>query len=334
VTLNNGTVNILNGGGLQGTVNLANTTVGNVAPVNSITTGTLNMATTGTNNPNGNSTVLTLGSGSNNIFATTINLGTGRGSAIVQFPAGAPSTASVNIADQTGTGAAAITLCNANTNGTQGGSGSFLNLAGFNANVMASSLAIAANAGNLAGGAIAGVTFDTGTFTVNNTVVIAADTSGSSTTGPTGILTIGGALPNNTASGIFSASGITLGNFTNANQFAVGSAVATATFTVNGGTANINGSISNRSTQGSTVSTANLSGGTLNMNGNQIGSSNGVNSGDGPITVNFPASGQSATLANLGGGGINGAGLNMNGGGTLILAGSNGYSGATTVSLG
>src|SRR5262249_41580791 len=109
---------------------------------------------------------------------------------------------------------------------------------------------------------------------------------------------------------------------------------ATATFTVNGGTANINGSISNRSTQGTTISTVNLSGGTLNMNSNQIGSGNGVNSGDGPITVNLPASGQAATLANLGGGGINGAGLNMNGGGTLILAGSNGYSGATTVSLG
>ena len=71
-----GTVNILNGAGLQGTVNLANTKVGNVAPVNSISTSALNMATTGTNNPNGNSTVLNLGSGVNNIFASTMNLGT------------------------------------------------------------------------------------------------------------------------------------------------------------------------------------------------------------------------------------------------------------------
>ncbi|HEY2760801.1 MAG TPA: autotransporter-associated beta strand repeat-containing protein, partial [Pirellulales bacterium] len=330
----NGTVNILNGAGAQATVNLANTTVGNVAPVNSITTSTLNMATTGTNNPNGNSTVLNLGSGANNIFASTINLGTGRGNAVIQFPVGTPSTASVTIADQSGTGAAAITLSNANTNGTQGGPGSFLNLAGFNANVMASSLAIAANAGNLAGGAIAGVTFDTGAFTVNNTVVIAADTSGSSTIGPTGNLTIGGAVPNKTATGVFSANGITLGQFTNANQFSVASAVATATFTVNGGTANINGNITNNSTQGTTNSTLNLMGGTLNMNGNRIGNNNSVNSGDGPITVNLPSSGQTATLANLGSGGINGAGVTMNGGGTLILGGSNSYSGNTTSSSG
>ena len=335
VSINNGTsVNIVNGGGLQGTLALANTTVGNVAPTNSIVTPALNIATTGTNTPNGDTSVLTLGSGSNNIFASTINLGTGRGSAVIQFPVGAPSTASVTMADQSGTGAAAITLCNANTNGTQVGTGSFLNLAGFNANVQASSLAIAANAGNLAGGAIAGVTFDTGTFTVNNTVVIAADTSGSSTTGPTGNLTIGGAVPNNTATGVFSANGINLGQFTNTNQFSVASAVATATFTVNGGTANISGSISNRSTQGTTVATVNLAGGTLNMNNNQIGNANGVNSGDGPITVNLPTSGHSATLANLGGSGINGNGLNMNGGGTLILSGSNSYSGLTSVSLG
>ena len=335
VSINNGTtVNILNGGGLQGTLALANTTVAGAAPTNSIITPALNIATTGTNNPNGNSSVLILGSGSNNIFASTISLGSGRGNGVIQFPVGAPSTASVTIADQSGTGAAAITLGNANTNGTQGGTGSFLNLAGYNANVQASSLAIAANAGNLAGGAIAGVTFDTGTFTVNNTVVIAADTSGSSTTGPTGNLTIGGAVPNNTATGVFSASGITLGQFTNANQFSVASAVATATFTLNGGTANINGSISNRSTQGTTVATVNLSGGTLNMNGNAIGNSNGVNSGDGPINVNLPSSGRTATLANLGGGGINGNGLNMNGGGTLILSGSNSYSGPTSVSLG
>src|SRR5262249_14855270 len=80
-TYNGGSFNIVNGAGLQGTVNLANTTVGATAPTNSITATTLNMATTGTNNPNGNQTVLNLGSGTNNLFANTINMGTGRGSA-------------------------------------------------------------------------------------------------------------------------------------------------------------------------------------------------------------------------------------------------------------
>ena len=335
VTVNTtGTFNILGGAGPQGTVNLANTTVGPNAPANSITAVTLNIATTGTNNPNGNASVLNLGSGTNNLFATTMNLGSGRGAAVVQFAAGAPASASVNIADNSGTGSAAIVLSNASTNGTQTAAMSALNLAGFNANVSASSLIIAENTGNLDGGAKAGVTFDKGFFTVNGAVTIAADTGGSSTTGPTGTLTIGGVSPNSTATGVFSAGGITLGNFTNGNAFASGSAIATATFTLNGGTANLAGSINNSSTRGTTVSTVNLEGGTLNMNGNSIGGNGGINSGAGPITVNLPAGGQTATLTNLGSGGINGGGLDMNGGGTLILAGSNGYNGTTTASLG
>jgi fibronectin-binding autotransporter adhesin len=336
VSYNNtgGTFNILNGGGLQGTVTLANTTVSSVAPANSIIATTINMATTGTNNPNGNSTVLNLGSGTNNLFANTINLGTGRGSATVQFAAGAPSTASVNIADSSGTGAAAIVMCNASTNGAQSANGSFLNLAGFHANVNASSLIIAENTGNLSGGATAGVTFDTGTFTVSGQVTIAADTGGSSITGPTGSLTIGGASPNGTATGIFSAGNIVLGNFTNANAFAAASAVATATFTVNGGTANINGNIVNSSNHGTTVSTLNLLGGTLDMNQNSIGGNGGINSGNGPITINLPGNAQSATLAHLGGQGINGAGLTMDGAGTLTVAGQGTYSGGTNVNSG
>ena len=57
------------------------------------------------------------------------------------------------------------------------------------------------------------------------------------------------------------------------------------------------------------TTTINLNGGTLNMSGFAIGTA-AV-----PITnVNFVTSGtQSATLSNLGGTGINGAGLTMNG---------------------
>ena len=65
------------------------------------------------------------------------------------------------------------------------------------------------------------------------------------------------------------------------------------------------------------------------MNGNQIGH---VSANNKTIaTINLPAGGSSAILSNLGGTGINDAGLTMNGGGTLILAGTNSYSNNTTV---
>jgi len=328
------TVNIGNGGAAGGNLILANTSAGLTAPSNSITAGTLNMATTSTNNPSVSST-LTLGSGTNNIFATAINLGSGRGSASIGFAAGAPSTASVNIADQSGTGAAAIIMCNASTNGNQGGTGSFLNLAGFNANVLASSLIMAENTGNIQGGAIAGVTFDTGNFTVNGAVTMAADTGGSSITGVTANLTIGGATPNTTATGVFNAGSIILGSFTNTNGAVTGSAIATATLTINGGTVNVTSGITNNSTQGTTVSTLNLNSGTLNMNATGIGGAGAVNSGTGPITVVLPAGGQTATLANLGAGGINGVGLDMNNLGVLKIDGaSTSYTGSTTINAG
>ncbi len=251
--------------GAQGTVTLANTTVNSVAPANSISTSTINIATTAPNNPNGIDSVLNLGSGTNIINASAINLGTGRGNGVIQFVTGAPSTASVTI-----TGSPIIILANASTNGMQTAGISALNLAGFNANVQAGAMTIAENSGNLFGGASAAVTFDTGTFSAG-TVTIGIDNGGSSTTGPTGTLTIGGAVPNNTATGAFTASNIVLGSFTNTNGPADASAIATATFTVNSGVATINGSITNASTRGTTVSTLNLAGGKLDMTGNAIG---------------------------------------------------------------
>ncbi len=168
------------------------------------------------------------------------------------------------------------------------------------------------------------MSFDTGTFTVQS-LTIAADTSGTSTTGPTGTLILGS--PNST--GIFTDSdGILLGDFTNSSV----SATAVATLTVAGGSVSIDGNITNASTHGSTTATLNLNGGTLNMNGYAIGG-NG-SSGNGSVAVNLPASGQSATISNLGGTGINGAGLTMNGGGALTLAGSNTFAGNVSVTSG
>ncbi len=160
VTINSATFNMYSGAGLQATVNLANTTVGRNAPSNSISSTTINMATTGTNNPNGNASVLNLGSGSNSISASTINLGTGRGAGVIQFTAGAPSTANLTL-----TGSPTINMAIASTNGTQTAATAALNFAGYGVNVQAGSINMAENTANLAGGGNAAITFDTGTFT-------------------------------------------------------------------------------------------------------------------------------------------------------------------------
>jgi fibronectin-binding autotransporter adhesin len=326
-----GSINIGNGAENNCTLTLANTSVGTLAPVSIVSAATINMATTGTNTPAAAAvSAINLTSGSNTIEANSLNMGTGRGSAVIQFLPGTPSTASVTIEGQGG-GQVAILLCNANTNGTFPGTGSFLNLAGYSANVQASSLTIAENDGNLLGGAIGGVTFDTGTFDVSSSVIVAEDIGGSSPNGPTGSITIGGSTPNNTATGTFTASGgIILGENTNGNGEAE-TGTATATLTLNGGNTTVMNNITNSSSAGNTVATLNLFGGGLDMSNGVIGT---AASGNGFVAVNFPAGSETATLADLAGGGINNAGLTMNGTGTLILAGTNTYSGGTSAASG
>jgi autotransporter-associated beta strand protein len=99
------------------------------------------------------------------------------------------------------------------------------------------------------------------------------------------------------------------------------------TLTISGtGVANISGGLLSNTTKSTLV----LSGGLLNVE------NNGIASAANPIhTVDLPAAGQTAGIQSLGGAGINGAGLNMNGGGTLLLIGTNNfYSGGTTIASG
>ena len=71
------------------------------------------------------------------------------------------------------------------------------------------------------------------------------------------------------------------------------------------------------------------------MNGFAIGTTAAGTGGTRTIsTITLPAAGNSATLMNLGGNGINNAGLTMNGTGTLILTGNNTYTGGTTITAG
>ena len=120
-----------------------------------------------------------------------------------------------------------------------------------------------------------------------------------------------------------------LGNVTNTGTV---TRTDTATFSINGGTANIDTNIQSVKVAAATHTTINseldLQGGTLNMMGMSIGTAAA------PIaTVKLLTTGTSATLQNLGGAGINEAGLTMNGSGTLLL-GPNTYTGDTSLASG
>ncbi|HTQ37431.1 MAG TPA: autotransporter-associated beta strand repeat-containing protein [Pirellulales bacterium] len=236
----------------------------------------------------------------------------------------------MTIAGTGGVGVANITLGDASTASYGAGRLSQLLLAGHNtnANVQAGTVIIGEHTGSVStNGANGSVTFDTGTFNAAN-IQMALDTSGTTTTGVIGAFTLG---TDNNSTGVLNVSNsFYLADNTNATT--VGT--ANGTFTINGGTANLQCNISVPSTQGSSNTTLSLQGGTLNMNGHAIGGDGTGNTGLAISLVNLVTNSGTATLANLGGGGINNAGLSTGSTGILILAGANTYTGNTTINSG
>jgi autotransporter-associated beta strand protein len=320
------------GANSSGILTLANTTAGLIAPTNFITAAEIDVGNTQSQNDAGGST-LSLGSGTNTLDASTINIGIGKTGGVITWASNATAASSVTIAGTGGSGAANITLGQATAATYGSGEISQLLLAGHNATVQAGTLMVGDSVNNSANGPNATVTFDTGTFNVQ-TVILAADIGGTSTIGPTGSLIIGGSSPNTTATGVFTigssgAPGVfDLGDFTN-NV----SATATPSLIINSGIVNMYANINvvNTGSSGVINSALTLAGnGILNMEGNAIGTAAS------PITTVrlSPNSTDSATLQNLGGAGINGAGLTMNGSGTLTLLGQSTYTGGTKVNSG
>ncbi|HUB23954.1 MAG TPA: autotransporter-associated beta strand repeat-containing protein [Tepidisphaeraceae bacterium] len=305
-----------------------------LAATNQINVSGVTVGGMGTN-VNGEINTLILGSGNTVITAGSITIGSGKAGGIVQFPAG-DSTASLTVVGSP-------TLNIEFENGSNTGVGpSQLLLAGNNVNINAGLVNCGAEDGvsNVSGyggqaaqcGAI--VTFDTGTFTAASGMVISADSAGASSAPISSSFTLGS---NAQSTGVLTVSSqFDLGDNTNSLH----NTVTTATFTINGGTADINCPIVavNNNTMGSIDPTLNLFGGTLNMNGNSIGGTAADNAHTATscqISVSLvPSSGQTATIESLGGAGINGSGLNANGAGTLILAANNTYSGGTTIAAG
>ena len=287
-----------------GTVNQAGATV---SLANNSTINTLTVSISNTTS-NAGTCVLNLGGGTTLLEANTFNLGVGKGNGTIQYLSTTP-TGSVTITGANGTGTASINI-GVQTSATAGSNPSQLLLAGHNATVNAGTVIVAQQKGNTGGNAKAIVSFDTGTFNAN-VLSIGLNTTGTanSANSPNGTFNLG---TNASSTGVLTVSG-TGAAFTIAQNSNTSGTIATGTFNIHGGTANIFVPITspNTSTGGTSNATINLAalnageGGTLNMGNATTQNPIGGNVPTQMIsTFNMPISGNTATITNLGGGGI------------------------------
>ena len=286
-------------------------------------------------NNSSNTNTLNLGSGANVFNANTILIGGGRTLAKVLWATGV-NTGTLTITGAAGGASTANITVGTLSAGTPASTASSLDMSGHSVTVQAGTVIVGNMAGGSGGNANStgrggSITFDTGTFNVQN-LQLAVGTSGSSPS-IAGVFTLGSS---SNSTGILSVTNqFLIGNNTGANNSA-----ARGTFNVKGGTANIGANIIDVSTNtAGSVSTLALTGGTLNMQGFAIGPILAAgNTGAVGLrnigTVTFPSLGNSAVLMNLGGTGVNDAGLTMNGTGILVLEGNSTYSGSTTINAG
>lgn len=278
---------------------------------NTITATTIHVGNSLSNN--GTASFLTLGTGTNAINTNTLNIGLGKTGGTVAFASqAAASPGSLVLGGKT----VAEVDINIGVNTVVNTSALFtglLDLRGHSATVTADSVNLGQwNQGASAGGSTGTIHFDTGTFTANS--VKLGTKTGTGTGTVNGNLNIGG--------GTFTLKAG--GSFTLAAQSSSGvNATANGLLNLTGGTLVSNVSILDGGGSNSN-STVTIDGGTLDLNGNSLGdATNAIN------TLNF----RSGTLQDVGQ--INnGAALVKTTAGTLILAGLNTHTGATTVAAG
>ncbi|MBE2282926.1 MAG: autotransporter-associated beta strand repeat-containing protein [Prosthecobacter sp.] len=262
-----------------------------------------------------NTTLVNLGTGANIIQADTVTIGIsdGRGAGTFGFAAG-NTTGTLTIRAQDGVSRAAMTVAYAVTAGTGAGPAQTADFRNHTTDLLLSDLKIG---GRLAG---TGANNTTGTFhfnqgTLDVTKVTIGDKSGGGTATVTGNFNISGGTVKIGAGGIAMAS-----NTTSTGA----SAVANVYFT--GGTITIDGDVVRTGATSGGASTANVKvGGTvdLDMKGHDIGdASNAV-----ALTV------EGGTLRNVGE--INGGGaVTKTTTGSLVLDGTNTFTGSTAVDAG
>ncbi len=312
-----------------GTLHLANSS--NVITAHDMTVGdssqTPGFTNLGTdNNAAAGPSILFLGAGTNTFnLGGTLTLGNTKASGNIQFETSAGSLA-INGLDPIGNPSQVPNLIVSRQSAGTGTGASSILLAGHNVAIQAGTVSLGVTAGS-SGSSTGLMTFDTGTFNVQN-LNLAVHASGTGTA--VGTFVLGGPTADTIATGVLNVST----ELRLAGRTISGTSQDSGSLIINGGTANINANIIDASTQGTRTTTLTLAGGTLNMMGHAIGSTTG------PITnVNLVSGGGQATLKNLGGAGITttanlGGGLVMNGGGQLTLDGVNTYTGNTTLNAG
>jgi autotransporter-associated beta strand protein len=279
---------------------------------NDITATTMQIAHS--NGANGATSTVTLGAGTNLLKITTLNLAMSKASGTLKFASQAAGSAgTVNITGKTGGATTAnITVASKLTTSTGTSITGLLDLRGHQSTVQAGTVVIgndgsANSTGN--SNATGTINFDTGTFSVATLQL--ANKSGTSTGTTTGNFNLSGGAANVTTQ-------LRLGS-----QATAGTAVANLNIT--GGTLTTSVDITDGG--GTTTSTLTLDGGTLNMSSHNIGSSTVLID-----NLNF-RSGTLQNVAQIN----NGAGLTKTAGttsNTLILSGTNTYTGATTINAG
>jgi autotransporter-associated beta strand protein len=331
------------GSGATATMTLA---ANNTIKAGTISLGDNSISTPGSGNHNGvnnasNANILNLGA--TNIFNTNLlQIGGGRSTGTLGWNNTVSPTGSLTLSGAAGGSSAAAIIVGKVNFGTPASSKSMLDLSAGTATIQSSTVTV----GLLATGATGGknttvtggaITFGNGTFNIASELDLAVVTGGTTTDSIGGTFNVGSGSSSNGVLTLGSA--ITPGvlHLANNNGSDANSAGAVGAFNVKGGTANIFANIIDVSTAGTSNTTVALTGGTLNMEGYAIGpktaaGNTGAVGTRNLTTITYPSG--TGTLMNLGGTGVNDAGLNMTGSGTLVLEGNNTYSGTTTVTTG
>lgn len=256
---------------------------------------------------NGSTGTLQLGAGVNVLQANSLNIGVSKVRGVMDFASNTPGSPGTLLL--TGRNGGEIDITVGSTSGTGTGATPYgtLDLRGHDSQVRADAVIIGQRNGSLNGGAQGEIFFDSGSFTANSISMAAKSNTGTGTANA--LLQIGG------GNVVVGTGGFSLGSQTGAG-FSQGSLI------INGGTLVSGSSIIEGG--GATTTTLTLNGGTLDLQGNTIGDA--TNSID---NLNF----QSGVLRNVGE--INnGAGLVKAGTETLLLSGTNTFTGGVTVSAG
>ncbi len=300
------------------------TTMTMASVTNSITAATFSVGDS--NGKNGRTTTLHL-NGTTTVNAGTITWGNSKGTGNVDFlgtaPVGSAASPTLRVRGQNGT---ARPTWNLGTGTSGSGAGNTTaNLTGHYIDLLGGTMSLATHNGSGTGSNSAVLSFDDGIVDV--TTLNLANRSGTGTGSATATVNVGGSTTT-TATLNIGTGGI---NFAGNADAATGTSTGTLDVKT-GGLVQAGGNLLKTTATG--VANLILEGGTLDLQSHSIGTT-AI-----PFdNVTFPIVNQTATLANIGGTGVTtlsnaAGGLNMNGTGSLILAGTNNFTGGTTVSSG